>query len=270
MPAARQRSRSPFIAWAVIATIGTRARRSAALALANRGASPRSRPSRASGRPSARGRTARAASAASACAPVLRRPPRGGRARSSRRTATFWLTALSSATSTRSVRPRGASRRSAPARRVGPRLERRRGCGRAGPTASTGLIRYAETPSAERARSSPGRGARGQHQQPRAGEAAVAAGSARRARSRRAPACSRRAARARTAARAPPLARAARAPSRAPLASVGRIRQLDEHLLEDAPVVGVVVDHQHAQAAQSRWRAASGAASARAPRGSAR
>ena len=58
MPAARQRSRSPCIACAVSATIGSAAAPSL-LAVADRPASPRSRPSRASAGPSARRRTAR-------------------------------------------------------------------------------------------------------------------------------------------------------------------------------------------------------------------
>ena len=79
MPAARQRSRSPFIACAVIAMIGTCRAACSPRARGSR-RSPRSRPSPASARPSAPGRTAGRVDARRAPRGRCRRPSRCGRA----------------------------------------------------------------------------------------------------------------------------------------------------------------------------------------------
>ena len=106
-PTSRHRSRSPFMAWAVRAMIGT-CGRSPGRSARGRGSRPRprSRPSRASGRPSGSGRSGR---------PTRHRPPCGRRRRrssswpipSSMQTATFWLTTWSSARRIRSERGAG-------------------------------------------------------------------------------------------------------------------------------------------------------------------
>ena len=125
MPAARQRSRSPASALAVSATMGTRAA-GPCLAAAQLGGRARSRPSPASGNPSAPGRTG--ARGAGFAAPRARCPASCTRqpSASSMRCATAWLTSLSSTSSTRArcVRRLAAARAGATARGAGAGLDR--------------------------------------------------------------------------------------------------------------------------------------------------
>ena len=263
MPAARHLSRSPFIACAVIATIGTcrpvRARDCRIAAVA-------SRPSISGICTSIRTRSK---------APRRRRPSTASRPLlrhatvwpcfSSIATASRWLTGLSSASSTRS-RPAPSRRqrrpRSARARRT--RLARARappGSHRAAPTGAPAW-------SGRRRRRARG-SARHRARWPTedsimivvAAELGARLRCARRPRSRPCSGIWRRAAPAERLAAAAARVAAPRAPPRRRRRRVGRMPQPVSSLVEDAAVRGVVVDDQHGQPAESD------AASRGAPRG---